>query len=580
MSLANQFQPTLGRRAFLGLGAASLLTLSACGKHSASSSSSNSSEGTPDANQELNLVLPSDLKTLDVNDIRNANEFLVLSEVQEGLFRTFTGDDGTDDVECAGCESYDVSDDGLTYTFHLRENTWSDGEPVTAQQYVDSILRLVDPANGFSYSFMASDIEGAEAFMDGEGAADAIAVSAPDEKTLTIKLANAVPFFIAKLANLCFCPIRKDLIDANGDGMANDYQKQVYCGPFVISERVNDNSVTLTPNDKYWDKGSVKLQKVTYTIVDEESTQSQLLSSKGLDAVDGTTEYVSQWKKLAEKGQLSYTSKGDGSSNYLAYNMHTGGPSGLMNNVKCRLAISLAFDRDDFNNTIYSGLNTPAYGLIPGGIKSGDDEFRSVAEEPLKAVLDQYGSADKVASLFKEGVAEVKGSDDLSGVKLEILSQQTNTQTKNLTEWLSQKIGGTLGVEVTINAQSETASFVSERNAGNYDFYVMGWNADYSDPLTFFDLFCTGSGYAKYMGGYSNADYDADYASLSTTTDQATRTETYKRLEKNLVQNAGVAPLYYGTRNEFQQAYVKDLSLPQFGTAFEVKVAYISGKSA
>ncbi len=580
MSLANQFQPTLGRRAFLGLGAASLLTLSACGKHSASSSSSNSSEGTPDANQELNLVLPSDLKTLDVNDIRNANEFLVLSEVQEGLFRTFTGDDGTDDVECAGCESYDVSDDGLTYTFHLRENTWSDGKPVTAQQYVDSILRLVDPANGFSYSFMASDIEGAEAFMDGEGAADAIAVSAPDEKTLTIKLANAVPFFIAKLANLCFCPIRKDLIDANGDGMANDYQKQVYCGPFVISERVNDNSVTLTPNDKYWDKGSVKLQKVTYTIVDEESTQSQLLSSKGLDAVDGTTEYVSQWKKLAEKGQLSYTSKGDGSSNYLAYNMHTGGPSGLMNNVKCRLAISLAFDRDDFNNTIYSGLNTPAYGLIPGGIKSGDDEFRSVAEEPLKAVLDQYGSADKVASLFKEGAAEVKGSDDLSGVNLEILSQQTNTQTKNLTEWLSQKIGGTLGVEVTINAQSETASFVSERNAGNYDFYVMGWNADYSDPLTFFDLFCTGSGYAKYMGGYSNADYDADYASLSTTTDQATRTETYKRLEKNLVQNAGVAPLYYGTRNEFQQAYVKDLSLPQFGTAFEVKVAYISGKSA
>lgn len=580
MSLATRFQPTLGRRAFLGLGAASLLTLSACGKHSVSSSASNSSEGTPDATQELNLVLPSDLKTLDVNDIRNANEFLVLSEVQEGLFRTFTGDDGTDDVECAGCESYDVSDDGLTYTFHLRENTWSDGKPVTAQQYVDSILRLVDPANGFSYSFMASDIEGAEAFMDGEGAADAIAVSAPDEKTLTIKLANAVPFFTAKLANLCFCPIRKDLIDANGDGMANDYQKQVYCGPFVISERVNDNSVTLTPNDKYWDKGSVKLQKVTYTIVDEESTQSQLLSSKGLDAVDGTTEYVSQWKKLAEKGQLSYTSKGDGSSNYLAYNMHTGGPSGLMNNVKCRLAISLAFDRDDFNNTIYSGLNTPAYGLIPGGIKSGDDEFRSVAEEPLKAVLDQYGSTDKVAALFKEGVAEVKGSDDLSGVKLEILSQQTNTQTKNLTEWLSQKIGGTLGVEVTINAQSETASFVSERNAGNYDFYVMGWNADYSDPLTFFDLFCTGSGYAKYMGGYSNADYDADYASLSATTDQATRTETYKRLEKNLVQNAGIAPLYYGTRNEFQQAYVKDLSLPQFGTAFEVKVAYISGKSA
>ena len=575
MSATKFLSRPVSRRSALAASAAGLVTLSACGRGKSGASAA-SATSTPDVTQELNLVLPSDLKTLDVNDIRNANEFLVLSEVQEGLFRTFTDENGADDVECSGGESYDVSDDQLTYTFHLRDNTWSDGEKVTAQQFVDSILRLVDPNNGFSYAFMASDIAGASDYMDGNGSADAIAVSAPDEKTLVIKLASPVPFFTAKLANLCFCPIRKDLIDANGDSMANDYTKQVFCGPFVIADRVTDNSVTLTPNDK----DSVKLQMVTYTIVAEEATQSQLISSKGLDAVDGTTDYVQQWKKLADKGQLSYTSKADGGSNYLAYNMHTGGPSGLMNNVNCRLAISVALDREEFNNTIYGGLNTPAYGLIPYGIKSGDDEFRSVADEPLKALLDQYDSADKVKELFRQGVSEVKGTDDLSGVKLEVLSQQTNTQTKNLVEWLGQKIGDALGVEVTINSQSETASFVAERNAGNYDFYVMGWYADYSDPLTFFDLFNTDSGYAKFMGGYSNPDYDADYESLATTGDQATRTETYKRLEKNLIEHAGIAPLYYGTRNEFQQVYVKDLSLPQFGTAFEVKRAYIAGKNA
>lgn len=572
----------VSRRAFisgaLSVGALSALALSGCGgSKQVASGSASDANAKLDSKQELNLDY-TDLQTLDVNDIRNSNEFLVLSQVQEGLFRTFTKD-GKDDVQNAGCESYDVSDDKLTYTFHLRKNSWSDGQPVVAQDYVDSLLRLVNPDNGFSYSYMAADIVGAQDYMDGKGSADAVAVKAVDDYTLEYKIVAPIPFFTAKLANVCFFPVRKDLVDKYGKDMANDYTKQVYNGPFVISDRVLDNSLTLKPNDKYWDAKNVKLTKVTYTVVAEEATKSQLLSSKQLDAVKATTEYTTKWQKEANAGKLVGVERPDVLVDYLSFNMHTGGPSGLMNNEKVRLALSLAIDRDDFNKAIFSGLYKPAYGLVPDGIKSGDKVFRDVTDEPLKAVEKKYKDKKAVVALFKEGLKEVTGSDDPKAVTFTILGQVTSTQDKNRLEWFQQEFENVLGVKVNINSQSESASFVSERNANNYDFYVMGWMGDFSDPVTFMDCWFTTSGYAKFMGGYSNADFDKDYDSLQTMSDEDERLQTYQRMEKNLVaDHAGMAPLVYGVKYIFNQTYVKDLSLPQFGTDFEVSRTFISGK--
>lgn len=195
--------------------------LSGCGggnseEKSSGKTAESSSEAKPDEKQEL-VLNNVDCKVLDVNDARNANEFVLLSHVQEGLFRVFSDKDGNDVVENAGCESYEVSDDGLTYTFKLRDYKWSDGQPVTAQHYVDSIKRLLNPENGFSYSFMAYDIENAEAYYDGQASADDIGVKALDDKTLEIKLRANIPFFIKKLTNVCFDPVRLDVIEKAGD---------------------------------------------------------------------------------------------------------------------------------------------------------------------------------------------------------------------------------------------------------------------------------------------------------------------------------------------------------------------------
>ena len=236
----------------------------------------------PAAEQVLNVRL-TDLSLIDVNDARNANEFLVLTNVQEGLFRVFTDENGNDVTENAGCTSYDVSEDGLTYTFHLRQGCkWSDGVEVTAQNYVDSWMRLVDPNEAFSYAFLATGIVGAEAYYNGEGAAEDVAIELIDDYTFSCTLSVPDPTFIKKVSMVCFYPVRKDLIDAAttaGQDWTNDYTLHVWNGPFVISDRVRENSMTLTKNENYWNADAVKLQTINMRVVDESATVAQLVES-------------------------------------------------------------------------------------------------------------------------------------------------------------------------------------------------------------------------------------------------------------------------------------------------------------
>ena len=259
---------SISRRSFLkavGAGSAAVAAagvLTACGGSSSSTASSAASAAPATtelaAEQVLNLIY-TDLALIDVNDVRNSNEFEVLTAVQEGLFRTFTDENGVDVVENAGCESYDVSDDGLTYTFHLREGmVWSDDQPVTAQNYVDSWLRLVNPDLAFSYAFLAYGIVGAEDYCENGGKLEDVAVELVDDLTFKVTLTTPDPAFIKKVGMVCFYPVRKDLIDAAeaaGGNWTNDYTLHVYNGPFYISDRVLENNMTLKKNEKYWKIG-------------------------------------------------------------------------------------------------------------------------------------------------------------------------------------------------------------------------------------------------------------------------------------------------------------------------------------
>ena len=530
----------------------------------------------PAAEQVLNVRL-TDLALIDVNDARNANEFLVLTNVQEGLFRVFTDENGNDVTENAGCTSYDVSEDGLTYTFHLRQGCkWSDGVEVTAQNYVDSWMRLVDPNEAFSYAFLATGIVGAEAYYNGEGAAEDVAIELIDDYTFSCTLSVPDPTFIKKVSMVCFYPVRKDLIDAAttaGQDWTNDYTLHVWNGPFVISDRVRENSMTLTKNENYWNADAVKLQTINMRVVDEAATVAQLVESKQMDIVTLTdVEYVEKWQPLVDNGTLVRVSKAAPSVTYLVVDQHPagkGGPSGLMLNEKCRLAISLAFDREEYNDMFYNGLNTVAYGLIPFNIVVGDTEFRAQAEEPLKAYADMMADPAALKALFEEGLADAGFNGTAADVTLTVFAYTPTVLANQQLEWYKQQLESKLGVQVAVDIYPDVSTWKTARDEYKYDFYSMGWNGDFNDPMTFMELFVTGNGYAKFMGGFSDAEYDDLMKQASSSRDQAERLELFKKAEKILMDKGGTIPMFYNTNHMYYQSYVTGLSMPMFGGEYD-----------
>ena len=534
--------------------------------------------------QELNLIY-TDLNLLDVNDIRNANEFQVLTEVQEGLFRVFTDENGVDVTEYAGAVSYDVSDDLLTYTFHLRpEARWSDGEPVTARNYVDSWIRLLDPEKGFSYAFLAYSIAGAEAYNNGEGSADDLAITYIDDATFSVTLTAPDAIFIKKVGMCPFYPIRKDLIDAaeaEGKNWTNDYTLHVFNGPFVISNRVLENSMTLTKNEYYWDKEHVILDKVNLRVVDETSTQAQLVEAAQVDLIQlRDLEYVSLWQKYVDAGTLVYRAKTDPSSTFIAFDMHqagNGGPSGLMNNAKVRKAIALALDVDEYNELFQEGLSTPAYSLVPYAVSVGETEFR--AANPELYATDAYrelaGDAEKLAALFEEGAREAGYTGNIADVVLTTIIYSPTTLDTSINEWYKQQLESKLGVQVAISVFPDVTTWKEARDSYQYDFYTMGWFGDYNDPETFMQLFITGGGYAKFFGGFSNARYDELMADAYATQDNDQRLADFIEAENILLEEGGIAPIYFETKQYYAQSYVKGVSYPMFGADFEFSRAYI-----
>lgn len=578
---------SISRRSFLkavGAGSAAVAAagvLTACGGSSSSTASSAASTAASAApattelaaEQVLNLVY-TDLSLIDVNDVRNANEFEVLTAVQEGLFRTFTDENGVDVVENAGCESYDVSDDGLTYTFHLREGmVWSDDQPVTAQNYVDSWLRLVNPDLAFSYAFLAYGIVGAEDYCENGGKLEDVAVELVDDLTFKATLATPDPAFIKKVGMVCFYPVRKDLIDAAeaaGGNWTNDYTLHVYNGPFYISDRVLNNNMTLKKNEKYWNADEVTLTQINLRVVDESSTKAQLMESQQIDVLTLTDyEYVTRWENKVADGTFQYFSKAEPSVTYLVVDQHpagNGGPSGLMLSPKCRKAMALAFDREEFNAMFKEGLVTSAYGLIPYGITVGEDEFRAAHEEPLAS---EDNSPETLKALFEEGMAEAGVSGSASDVTLTTFLYNANAENMSQQEWYKQQLEDKLGVHVQIDTYPDVSTWKTARDSYQYDFYAMGWNGDYNDPMTFMELFVTGNGYAKFMGGYSNPEYDEMVEKAGASQDDAERMELFGKAEALLMEEGGCIPLYYDNSQMYVQSYVSGLSMPMFGTEYE-----------
>lgn len=525
------------------------------------------SSGKADAVQELNII-GYDYSSLDPSIGTDSETATTARNVYEGLYRDVE-DGGIQKSVPAVAESTDKNADGTVYTFHLRKDAkWSDGKPVTADQFVYSWKRLLDPKVASAYADLIDMVKGAKEYRTGvDKTGDGVGVKAVDDNTFEVTLTEPSGYFEKILSFTNLVPIRKDLVEAQGDQFGVDYKTMVYNGPFVISDYQKGSKIVYGKNDTYWDKDNVKLTKVNGTIYQEAAVGTKMFDNKELDVVGASGDDLTKFKAEADAGKIDVINGFSPSVFYTQYNVK----NAALKNVKVRQAISLTLDRKEFLDVIYKRF-VPAEGIVAKAVTIDGKEYRDQVEEPLKALAD---ATKDPKALYEEGLKEENINP--ASAKVTILFGPKTARSQAIGEYLQKNWKDKLGLDVELKFSVDGPSYFKDRNDGNYDIVIGGWSADYDDVSSFFGLYTTGNG--NNTGNYSNAKFDELVEKAGKEMDQSKRTELYKQAEKiAVVDDPVVAPLYYQDVNSFMQKYVKGYYVPHFNGYYDLKPIYISGK--
>lgn len=551
--------------------------LAGCGKkdqpNTSGTTGDNAASQEIDKDQYLNLILAAEPKTMDLSKATDLYSSQVLSEITEGLTRMERDKDGNEVVAPAGAKEWKTSEDGKVWTFTLRDHNWSDGQKVKASDYVYSILRTLDPNTASNYAYFLFGIKGAEDYNAGKGKKEDVGVKALDDNTLEFTLNQPIPYFLLLTTFKTFLPQRQDYVEKYGDKYGTEAETLPVNGPFKITSWVHQSGVVLEKNDTYWDKDSVKLSKVNFKIIKDETARMNELENGSIDSAGvRKPEYIDQFTK---SGKFTNFSGYDGSIVYQFYNTvsEVGGAKNPLSNKKVRLAFSLALNREDIVKTLYKGLGTPALGWVPFDVLSGKEQYRKlVPDEPLKAAYEQYKDPK---ALFIEGLKELGLGDDPSKITIKMINSGTDAQSKEFAEYYQQTYQTALGCKIE-NEYMEWNQFMERVDAGEYQLGGMAWGADYNDPMTFMDMFLSNAG--QINNGWKSDKYDELINKTRTAKDDAERTELFKEAEKLLlVDEAVVAPVTYRKYNTFRANYVKNIMSVNFGSS-ELKYAYTQGR--
>lgn len=446
-----------------------------------------------------------------------------LNNLMEGLTRLDQDSRAAPGV----AEEWDISDDKLTYTFHLREDAnWSNGDPVTAEDFVYAWKYMLDPETASSAAFLGYFIEGAEEYNAGEGSADDVAIHAIDEKTLEVVLTAPTGFFLDLLTNPAFFPINHKVAAENENWHA-EADSFVANGPFKLESWEHDNEMVFAKNEQYWDADTVKLDKVHFAMVNDENTQYQMFQSGELDTASIPPELSDEFIE----GDNVYI--GDyGGLEFYRFNV-TKEP---FDNKKIRQAFSYAIDRESIAEYVVKNKVEPAFGYVsPGFISPTGEDFRDVNGDLV--ALDP----EKAKELLEEGMEE-EGYDELPEV---VLSYNTSDSNKAVAEAIQDMLKENLGVEVKLENQEWNVYAEAQQNL-ELQFSRSSFINDYYDPVNFLESFVTDS----YMNrtGWSNEEYDELIQKGKSEPDEEKRWEALYEAEKLLAEEAIATPIrFYNT---------------------------------
>ncbi|MGO4538757.1 peptide ABC transporter substrate-binding protein [Paenibacillus sp. 2TAB19] len=508
------------------------LIVAGCGnKNNNPANPNNSGNGESEGTQEaraFRMNLHSEPPSLDPALMEDNVSGTVATGIYEGLTRK---DESGNTVE-GMAESWEVSEDGKTYTFKIRSDAkWSNGDAVTANDFEFSWKRALDPAVGSTYAYQFYYIVGAQDYNEGKTTnADAVGVKALDAQTLEVKLNSPTPYFLGLTSFYTYNPVHQSAKD--NAAWAADAATIIGNGPFKISEWQHNTSMKLVPNENYYAKDEVKFTSVDFTMIADSATELANYETDQLDYTGKPTGEIpaEQIPVLAESKKDEFNQIGTASSYYYMFNTE----KAPFSNVKVRKALAMAIDRQLIVENITQAGELPAFGFVPPGIVGVNGNYRD-------EVKDDFFKEDieEAKKLLAEGLSEL-GLTSFPEVKL---TYNTNDTHKAIADAIVDMWKKELGITTITTAAEEWAVFLENRNAMNYDIQRSGWGADYNDPMTYMDMFVTKGG--QNNTGFASPEYDALIKKAYASSDQQERIDAMKEAEQILMEQLPILPLYY-----------------------------------
>lgn len=529
------------------LGASLLLTACSGEKGKTNTAKANDKN---EIKQSIHLPYIAEIPTMDVTKATDGESMNVMRNVFEGLYTLGEGNKPIPGV----AKTYDVSEDKKTYTFYLREDAkWSNGTQVTAEDFVFSWQRAVNPETAAEYAFLFFDIKNAKKINSKELPVDQLGLKAIDNKTLEVQLEQPVPYFVSLTAFPTFLPINQRYFEEQGKQYGLETNYMIYNGAFKLDKWKHEQSFQLKKNPTYWDAKTVKLDEINFDIVKDKSTEINLYESGQIDRVGLTGEFVDKYRDSKE-----FHSRGEVAVQFLRLNQK----NEVLKNKYTRLAISEALNKKAFVDTLLNNGSSPAYGLIPEKFALSPDgkDFR---EENGSLVKDDVKTAQENWEKAKQEL----GKDQ---VTIELLTSDNAIAKKNA-EYLKGELEKNLeGLTVNIKAQPRQQQ-IKLLLSSDYDIAVDVWAPDIPDPITFLDLFTTDSTYN--FDKYSNKQYDEliHKVKFDLAGDEKARWEAMIQAEKILLEDGVVAPFYQLGRSYLQRSSIKGIVTNDFGGEFNFK---------
>ncbi len=440
----------------------------------------------------------------------------------------------------AVAERWEVSADSLTWTFYLRSSArWSNGDPVTAGDFVYAYRRGLSPGLGAEYAYMLFDLQNGEAFYQGKVKDFAeVGAKAADDHTLVLRLNHPVPYLPKLVCHTMWYPIHRATIEKFGkiDQRGSLWTRSgnyVGNGPFVLAEWKPNQIIRVTKSPTYWNRDHVRLNAVNFYPIEDNTTEEAMFRTGQLHITSTIPiEKIAVYKhdpKLA--GYLDqYTMLG---TYFFRFNV-TKPP---LDDVRIRRALAYAINRQEMVDRVTLGDQVPAGHLTPPGT-GGFTATANVPSDPARA---------------RQLLAEAGYPGGANFPHLELL-YNTNEGHRKIAEALQQMWRRELGIAITLVNQEAKVQSDSMRE-GNYQIARFAWIGDYLDPSTFLDIMTSDSG--NNQTGWKNAEYDRLIAAAGHTADDATRFKYYQQCEQILADECPIAPLYFYTRNNLRLPDVK-----------------------